>query len=107
MREIDIVVEFYIRSTCSLHNIQKCLQNAVTNVLGEGGFDTDDKPIMNCMQMLRGAYNIQDWHNNNKLVKLCEYFTNNNNNVLKKIQKARRTNRDLVVISQCVCVFLH
>ena len=58
MRKLDLDGSFYLTSTCALHNLQTCLRNAVVNVLGEGGMNADGQPIMNCMQMLHGAYNL-------------------------------------------------
>ena len=39
----------------------------LTNVIGEGGFDDDGQPAMNCLQMLHGAYNIQNWQEDQEL----------------------------------------
>ena len=61
MRERNLVGEFYLISTCSLHCIQTCLYNGVMNDLGESGADANGAPVMNCMQMLHGAYNLQNW----------------------------------------------
>lgn len=57
----NLVGAFYLKSTCLLHSLQTCLRNAVT-VLGEGGREGDGNPVMNCMQMLYRAYNLQNWH---------------------------------------------
>ena len=60
----------YLVATCSLHNVQTCLRNAVQNVLGEGGMDEKGEYLMNCMQMLHGAYNLQNWHEIDELKKM-------------------------------------
>ena len=44
----------YLISTCSLHNLQTCLRNAVVNLLGEGGMNEKNEPVLNVMQMLHG-----------------------------------------------------
>ena len=53
--------ESYLVGSCTLLNIQTALRNAVVNVLGEGGSD-DGEYRMNVMQLLHGAYNLQNWH---------------------------------------------
>jgi len=40
------------------------------HVMGEGGFNDDSKPIINCLQMLHGAYNIQNWQEDDELNRL-------------------------------------
>jgi len=45
----------YLISSCTLHNLQTCIRNAVMDVMGEGGFDDDSKLIMNWLHMLHGA----------------------------------------------------
>ena len=47
--------------TCSLHNLQTCLRNAVEDVFGEGGTvdrsgELDYK--INAMQLMNGVYNM-------------------------------------------------
>ena len=49
MYERDLVGDFYLILTCSLHNLQNFLRNAVINVLGEGGVDKNGQPVNNCM----------------------------------------------------------
>ena len=45
---------------CTLHNLQTYLRNTVTHAIGEGGFVNNGEPRMNCLQMIHGAYNIQN-----------------------------------------------
>ena len=52
----------YLIASCTLHNLQTALRNAVVNVLGEGGTDDNGEYRMNVMQLLHGAYNLQNWH---------------------------------------------
>ena len=47
-------------STFLLHNLHTYLINAVTNVLGEGGMNKKNETVMNVLQMLHGAYIIQN-----------------------------------------------
>ena len=61
LEERNIAAEHYLVATCALHNLQTCLRNAVVNVLGEGGMNDKGEPLMNVMQMLHGAYNLQKW----------------------------------------------
>ena len=51
----------------------------MTNVLGEGGRDANGQPIMNCMQMLHGAYNLQNWHETEELNELWDYLQKDEN----------------------------
>ena len=51
----------YLLATCCLHNLQTALRVAVENVLGEGGMDSTCIK-MNLMQMIHGAYDIQNYH---------------------------------------------
>jgi len=60
----------YLITSCTLHNLQNFLRNAVMHVMGEGGSDDDIKPIMNCLQILHGAYNIRNWQEDNELKQL-------------------------------------
>ena len=60
----------YIVSAYLLHNLQTCLRNAVTNVLGEGGTNKKNEPVMNAMQMMHGTHNTQNWQENEELKEL-------------------------------------
>ncbi len=61
-------------ATCTLHNLQTCLRNAVCNVLGDGGKDDDGEYKKNVMQMLHGAYNIQNYHEKDELLGLWDHL---------------------------------
>ena len=65
--------DVYLISSCTLHNIQTALRNAVVNVLGEGGTDDNGEYRMNVMQLLHGAYNIQNWHEGDELREIWKY----------------------------------
>ena len=51
----------YLISSCTLHNLQTALQNAVVNVLGDRELE-DSEYKLNIMQVLNGCYNIKNWH---------------------------------------------
>ena len=51
----------YLVGTCTLHNLQTGLRNAVEAVFGESGQNEKGEYHMNVMQMIYGAYNIQNW----------------------------------------------
>ena len=74
LKALDIASDEYLVSTCSLHNLQTMLRNAVVIVLGDGGQDENGHYVMNVMQMLHGAYNIQNYHNNEELKTLWTYL---------------------------------
>ena len=57
-----MVADGYLLGTCTLHNLQTALRNTVTHVLGEGGTNAKCEFRMNAMQILHGAYNIQNYH---------------------------------------------
>ena len=63
----------YLVGTCSLHNLQTGLRNAVESVLGEGGQNNEGEYVMNVMQLLHGAYNIQNWQETEELKELWTY----------------------------------
>ena len=77
MHERDLVGYFYLISTCSLYNLQNCLRKAAIHVLGEVGVDKNGQPVMNCMQMLHRAYNLQNWQEFDELKQLWVYLTAN------------------------------
>ena len=74
MHSRNMTSEHYLVGSCSLHNLQTCLRNAVINVLGEGGTDANGEYLMNAMQMLHGAYNLQNWHETEELKDLWKYI---------------------------------
>ena len=79
------------------------------NVLDEGEIDADGQPITNCMQMLHGAYNLQNWHETEELNELWEYLRNNENESdilttrFKKLEEPIMTRWWLV--GACACSF--
>ena len=66
----------YLLATCCLHNLQTALRVAVENVLGEGGMDSTCIK-MNLMQMIHGAYNIQNYHESEELSDLWTFLDAN------------------------------
>ena len=83
------VMEHYLTSTCSLHNIQKYLQNVVVNVLEEGGMNEKNEPVSNVMKMLHVVYNLQNWQKNEELKQLWIYLQDNTHN--EKFRKLEET----------------
>ena len=71
-----MVVDDYLVGTCTLHNLQTALRNAVTHVLGEGGTNAKGEFRLNAIQMIHGAYNIQNYHEVDKLRGLWAYLAN-------------------------------
>ena len=61
--------EYFIAS-CTLHDLQTALRNAVDKVLGLGGIDEDNNHLQTAMQILHGCYNIQNWHEADELKEL-------------------------------------
>jgi len=47
LKDLEIASDEYLVSTCSLHNLQTMLRNAVVTVLGEGGQDENGNYVMN------------------------------------------------------------
>ena len=72
MKQHNLMHECYVITSCTLHNLQTALRNAVVNVLGDGGLN-DGEIKMNMMQMLHGCYNIQNWHESNELKDIWQY----------------------------------
>ena len=93
----------YLVCTCSLHNLQTCLRNAVTNVLGEGGMNEKGEPVKNVMQMLHGAYNIQNWQENEELKELWTYLSATSTGKFKRLEEPIMTRWWLV--GACACSF--
>ena len=67
LEERNIAAQNYLVTTCALHNLQTCLRNAVVNVLGEGETNDKGEPLMHIMQMLHGAYKLQNWQEDEEL----------------------------------------
>lgn len=61
VRSRNISHKHYLITTCSLHNLQSGLRNTIAIVLGIGGIDEKGDFVVNAMQMIHGAFNIQDW----------------------------------------------
>ena len=63
----------YLITSCSLHNLQTALKNGIQLVMGEGGLLDDGKGKLNAMQLLHGAYNIQNWCEHDELKEIYNY----------------------------------
>ena len=58
----DLLKEEYIVASCSLHNLQTALRNAIIDVLGEGGkLKGTNEFKKNAMQLLHGTYNLRNY----------------------------------------------
>ena len=58
----DLLEEEYIVASCSLHNLQTALRNAIIDVLGEGGkLKGRNEFKKNAMQLLHGTYNLRNY----------------------------------------------
>ena len=74
VKEFNMQHEHYLIASCTLHNLQTALRNAVINVLGDGGTN-DGEHKLNMMQMLHGCYNLQNWHELDKLKEIWSYVS--------------------------------
>ena len=74
LEKLGVISNFYLVFTCVLHNLQTCLRNAVVTVTGEGGKNEKGEYNMNVMQMLHGAYNLQNWQEDEELKQLWMYL---------------------------------
>jgi len=101
--ERHISAQNYLVTTCALHNLQTCLRNAVVNVLGEGGMNDKGEPLMNVMQMLHGAYNLQNWQEDEELKQLWAYLSEAADEKFKKLEEPIMTRWWLV--GACACSF--
>ena len=66
LRKLDLPFNnYYIISSCSLHNLQTCLRNGVIEVLGEGGSVEDENGTTqfkkNAMQLMHGIWNLTNY----------------------------------------------
>ncbi len=61
MQKRNLCADNYLVVSCVLHNLQTCLWNGTKIVFGESGLDENGNGKQNCLQMLHGAYNIQNW----------------------------------------------
>jgi len=99
-----VLEDRYLVATCSLHNIQTMLRNAIVTVMGEGGQDEKGNYNMNVMQMLHGAYNIQNYHEQEGLKQLWSYLNDDAlNTKFKKLEEPVLTRWWLV--GACACSF--
>ena len=103
MKAKGLTIDHYLTCTCLLHNLQTCLRNSVQNFMGEGGVDDEGEYVRNVMQMLHGAYNLQNWQENDELKELWKYLA-----VLKdeevRFKKNGRTNCYSLVACWCLCL---
>ena len=63
----------YLITSYTLHNLKTALRNGLQLVLGEGGLDSELKGKHNAMQLLDGAYNLQNWHEHDELKDIYLY----------------------------------
>ena len=103
LEERHISAQYYLVTTCALHNLQTCLRNAVVNVLGGGGMNDKGEPLMNVMQMLHGAYNLQNWQKDEELQQLWAYLSEAADEKFKKSEEPIMTRWWLV--GACACSF--
>ena len=63
MKEPNLTfAEDFLVASCSLHNVQTTLRNAIKDVLGEGGRKgSTNKYLENAMQLLHGTYNLGNY----------------------------------------------
>ena len=71
--KLGLTSPIYLMTSCALHNLQTALRNGIQLVLGEGGLEDDGKGKRNAMQLLHGAYNIQNWCENDELKEIYLY----------------------------------
>ena len=102
IRDNNLNHSHYLVASCTLHNIQTALRNAVVNVLGDGGME-DGEFKMNVMQMLHGSYNIQNWHEIEELKEIWKYIgeTECTNLKFKKLEEPVLSRWWLVGASAC------
>ena len=73
-------------------------------MLGEGGMNEKKEPVMNVMQMLHGAYNLQNWQEDSELKQLWTHLTADAaNETFKKLEEPIMTRWWLV--GACACSF--
>ena len=91
----------YLVSTCLLHNLQTYLINAVTHILDKGGVNDKGDPVTNVTQMLHGAYNIQNWQENEELKELWTYLSDTSNEKFRRLEEPIMTRWWLVGAYAC------
>ena len=84
-----------------MHNLKTCLRNRVINVLDEGETNDKGEPLVNVMQMLHGAYNLQNCQEDEELKQLWAYLSE----AADEKFKIRGANNDTMVVSCGVCMF--
>ena len=56
------MAENYVVGSCCLHNLQTALRNAIIEISGEGGMDSETGDYkMNAMQLMHGMYNLHNY----------------------------------------------
>ena len=105
MQSRNIVHIHYLIAICSLYNLQTGLRNAIEAVIGVGGTDNKGEYVKNAMQIIYGAYKIQNWQETEELKELWKYVQEDdvNNQKFKKIE-VRRTSFVKMVVSWRMCV---
>eukprot|EP00957_Ditylum_brightwellii_P076192 5791584-Ditylum_brightwellii.AAC.1 len=88
--------DLYLISTCTLYNVQTALHDAVEHILGEGSQDENGDYKMNVMQMLHGAYNLQNWKEFKELTELWIYLSSVSD-ADKNIQEIKQTHPHTLV----------
>ena len=61
LKKLDLCTPDFLVLSCSLHNLQTCLRNAVVEHLDEGGKTEKGEFKRNVMQLLHGMYNVQTY----------------------------------------------
>ena len=74
LKNLGMLAEVYHIIFCILHDIQTALQNAVELVWGSGGTDKYGEYFQTALQMLHGAYNLQNWHELDELKKCTNTY---------------------------------
>jgi len=92
--------EYYLVGSCTLHNLKTALRNDVVNVLGEGGSNDGDYR-MNVMQLLHGAYNLQNWHEIEELREIWQFVQTLNEDALT-FKKIRGASSHKMVACRCL-----
>ena len=104
--ELELTSPNYLITSCCLHNLQTALRNGIQLVMGEGGLLEDGTGKLNAMQLLHGAYNIQNWCEHDELKEIY-LFTQTQLGIemkFKKLEEPIATRWWLV--GACACSFL-
>ena len=78
----------------------------MVSVLGKGGNDSNGEPVMNVMQMLHGAYNLQNWQENGKLKGLWNHIQQQNTTNIKFKKMEEPVLTRWWTVGACACLFL-